>query len=340
MSLSGNALIIRELNTNLVRKALRAMRQATKQKIAEATGLSTVTVATIIQQLVDDKEAFEVEQAPSSGGRPAHQFRFNENFAHVLVLFTHEQAGQDLLHIRVANLNGEVIKAQDVVLEDVQIDSFGPWIESTLKEVPSIRAIGFGLPGFEVAGKIILLDYPALVGAQLSGVYSQKFHLPVVLENDVNAAAVGYCKRKEIQPETTLIYAYFPKKYAPGAGICLDGKLYKGASNYAGEISNLPLGIDWLNPALYQSPEQFCPAIAKTVIAMCSLLNPHLVILHGSFLTDESIKVIRQICSTQLPQTSVPQIYLSKDFPTDYQAGIIAETLNRLEPQLSLVQMV
>ncbi|HEX2981724.1 MAG TPA: hypothetical protein VHO48_15795 [Anaerolineaceae bacterium] len=337
MNRSGNALTMREVNINLVRNSLKARKQATKQQIAEATGLSIVTVATIMQELVEANEIFEVDQAPSSGGRPAHQFRFNADFAHGLALFTHEQDGQDLLHIRVANLYGECVKAQDVVLEDIQLESFAPWIDACLQEYPSIRAIGFGLPGFEVDGQIILLDYPALVGARLTEIYSRRYRLPVIFENDVNAAVVGYCKRKDVPPESAVIYAYFPGKYAPGAGIYLDGNLYKGASNFAGEISRLPLGIDWLDPALYRSAEQFCPAIARVVIAVSSLLNPHSVVLYGSFLTAASIDAIRQICAAHLPQTSVPAILLSEDFTADFQAGMIAETLACLEPRLSLI---
>ncbi|HEX2981856.1 MAG TPA: ROK family protein [Anaerolineaceae bacterium] len=340
MSLSGNALIMREVNIGLVRKALKRLRQATKQQIAEVTGLSTVTVGTIIQQLEGANEVFEVDLAPSSGGRPAHQFRFNENSAYVLILFTHEQDGQDLLHIRVANLYGEVVKAQEVALEDIRLESFEPWIDACLKEYPSIRAIGFGLPGFDVAGKIIVLDYPALVGTRLTDAYTHRYHLPVIFENDVNAAAMGYCKRKSIQTEAAVIYAYFPKRYPPGAGIYLDGHLYKGIRNSAGEISSIPLGIDWLDPLLYSHPEQFCPAIANVVIAMCSLLNPHSVVLHGSFLTEDSIETIHKTCAARLPHTSVPNLILSDDFTSDYEAGMIAETLDCLEPQLSMLHSV
>lgn len=211
MTLSGNALIMREVNTQLVRRSLKDRKQATKQQIAEDTGLSIVTVATIVQQLLDSHEILKVEQAPSTGGRPAQQFRFNEDFAHILVLFTHEHEGKDLLHIRVANLYGECISTGDVVLEDIRLETFESWIEAALREYPSIQAIGFGLPGVDVDGKIILLDYPALVGERLTEFYSRRFGLPVIFENDVNAAAAGYCTRHEMQTDAAVIYAYFPK---------------------------------------------------------------------------------------------------------------------------------
>jgi hypothetical protein len=71
MNRSGNALTMRAVNINLVRNSLKARKQATKQQIAEATGLRIVTVATIMQELVEANDIFAVDQAPSSGGRPA-----------------------------------------------------------------------------------------------------------------------------------------------------------------------------------------------------------------------------------------------------------------------------
>jgi len=67
-----------------------------------------VTVSTILQKLVDDQVAVKANLVASMGGRPAQQFRFNENYAHVLILFTHEQDGIDTLYLRVVNLFGEL----------------------------------------------------------------------------------------------------------------------------------------------------------------------------------------------------------------------------------------
>jgi hypothetical protein len=336
MSVSGNALTMRELNINLVRDAVKSLQMATKQQIAEATGLSTVTVGTLIQQLLESGEIMEVEQAPSSGGRPAHQFTFNANYAHILALFSHKQDDGDLLHIRVANLCGEAVLEREVILEHIDANIFQPYIEECIQAFPTIRAIGFGLPGFEVDGKIIWLDYESLMGVRLTERYAQRYNLPVIFENDVNAAALGYCRRKEIQSDAAVVYAYFPTKYCPGAGIVIDGKLYKGLTNFAGEISAIPFDIDWSDPALYESADRFCPAIAKTLVAISSLFNPHSIVLHGPFLTSESITMIERICAEHIPQSSVPRIHLSEDFLADFQCGIFHQTLAQLDHSLTL----
>lgn len=336
MNVSGNALVMKEMNINLVRRTLKAQQQATKHQIAEATGLSTVTIGTILQKLVEDHIVFEVGLVASMGGRPAQQFRFNENYAHVLVLFTHEQNGLDRLYLRVVDLFGTCIHELDTPLADIHLRAFESHIDAVIEQYSAIRAIGFGLPGVELEGKILLSDYPALVGTAFLEHYRERYQLPVLFENDVNAACVGYCKRNRIVAEAAVVYLYFPQKYPPGGGIYINGKLYKGNSHYAGEVALLPLDVDWRSPELYITFERICDAVAKVIVSTSSLLNPHRVVLYGEFFTTDHLTVIQQKCAVLLPANSIPAVGLAHDFTLDYQEGMIEETLALLEPQLSI----
>jgi predicted NBD/HSP70 family sugar kinase len=336
VTISGNALVMRDININLVRKTLRMKQQATKHQIAEATGLSTVTVGTVLQKLMQENIAFESGLVPSAGGRPAQQFRFNADHAHVLILFMHEQAGLDVLHLRVANLFGAILHQRDLPLTDINLHSFEPYIDAALQAYPSIQAIGFGLPGVEHNGKIVLADYPALVGTDFKAHYQQRYHLPIIIENDVNAASAGYHTRIGLAVEATSIYLYFPQKYPPGGGIYLNGKLYKGYNHYAGEVASMPLGIDWRDPALYTTPDRITDAIARLIIAVSSLLNPQSIILFGSFLTDDHLTRIRQQYLRYPSANAVPLLELTHDFTLDYQNGMIEQALALLEPQISI----
>ena len=334
MSSSANALVMREINVKLVRRALRRKGQATKQQIAEATGLSTVTVATVLQKLIEENAAFDDGFVASMGGRPAQLFRFNENHSHVLVLFTYEQDGADMLHVRVANLNGVPVYAVDAPLTEIGLHTFEPAIDAGLAAYDSIRAIGFGLPGVELGGRILGMDYPALAGTAFADHYQVRYGLPVIVENDVNAASVGYYSRNPLEMDAAALYLYFPQKYPPGGGITLDGRLYKGYSNYAGEVASMPLGIDWHEPTLYTSYDRICEAITTLIGAISLLLNPHRVVLYGAFLTDAHLNEIERRCTARQPVNSVPQLSLTADFTLDYQQGIIEEALALLEPQM------
>lgn len=332
----ANALVMKEYNVHLVRRTLKEMREATKHQIAEAAGLSTVTVATVLQRLIDEQAVFEVGMAASTGGRPAQLYRFNANHAHVLVLFTHEQDGQDVLHVRVADLYGECVYTRDAPLDAIMLTTFEPFIDAALEAHATIRALGFGLPGIELDGKVVGGDYPALTGTDFSAHYQTRYQLPVIVENDVNAACVGYCTRHGIQSPAAALYLYFPQKYPPGGGIVIDGHLYKGWTHYAGEVSGMPLGIDWLDPALYRSPERVTAAIATLITAAGMLLNPQEVILYGAFLTDQHLATVDDLCHAQMPAHAVPRLYRAADFTQDYQDGMIAEALALLEPQIPI----
>lgn len=338
MNISGNALVMKELNIHLVRQALKRLQKATKQQIAEMTGLSTVTIGTILQKLVEEAAVFEEGLVASMGGRPAQQFRFNQDHAHVLVLFTHERDGLDVLHVRVVNLYGECVYEQDAPLSDIHLATFEPYIDAALQAYPTIQAVGFGLPGFEFGGKIIFLDYPALMGTDFIAHYHKRCGLPVIFENDVNAASLGYCKRSALSTEAAVLYLYFPQKYPPGGGIVINGRLYKGLHNYAGEVSMMPLGIDWRDASLYASSERVCEAIAKLIVAAGGLLNPHSVILHGKFLTAAHLEAIEHQTRAHLPPDSLPAIRLANNFTLDYQTGVIEETLALLEPPIRISQ--
>lgn len=335
-TITGNSLVIKEVNINLVRIALKELGQTTKQQIASATGLSTVTVGTVLQQLISQNEAFEVELSSSSGGRPAHQFKYNADYAHALILFPVEANGVIKIHSVIVNLLREIIYKKDWTVLSVDLVAFEKIIDELLLSYPNIQSIGFGLPGAEYGGKVIVSDYKELLNVSIIEHFSSKYKKSVIMENDVNAAVIGYCKRKQISTESSVVYIYFPEHYPPGAGIFINGKLYKGKSNFAGEVSNIPLGIDWTDRNLYTSINRVSEGIAKLIIAVSSTLNPNIMVLYSDFLVNDHITGLLENCRSYLPQNSLPEIHLSENFSEDYLSGMIVQTLKTIESNIIL----
>lgn len=78
------------------------------------------------------------------------------------------------------------------------------------------------------------------LGARLS----EAFHVPVVVENDVRAAAWGEFVAAGRGPEESLVAVFVGTGI--GSGAVLDGRLWRGAGNAAGEIGHtqvVPDGI-------------------------------------------------------------------------------------------------
>jgi predicted NBD/HSP70 family sugar kinase len=301
--------------------------------LATASGLSIVTVAGILGQLVASGEAREVDLVPSAGGRPSRQFEFNADHALVLVTLARESQGRDTVSFRVANLYGHCLATEDVPMTPQSLGDFEPWLDAMMARYPHIRGLGFGLPGMEVEGRIVALDYNALVGAPILDHFQRRYGLPVHFENDVNAAVAGWAKRFPNRVGSACVYLYFPEKYPPGAGLLIEGRLWRGRRRFAGEVAFVPLDVPWGEPRLYTDFDALCRAIARVIAAVCAVINPDTVVLSGEFLTGTHQEAIEDVCRRLLPANALPQTVLSQEFSLDFQAGLIETTLALLEPK-------
>lgn len=318
-------------NIALVRRSLRQLVEATRGQLAQATGLSTVTVAAALDKLCARGEAREVSRLPSQGGRPSLLYRFNGDFAHILGLFTREQDGRDWACLQSLDLYGRAVAALDLALSPASLAGLEAPLDRMIAQDPLIRAIGLGLPGTVAQGIITALDYPALVGLPIVDLLRKRYGLPVLFENDVNAAALGYSQGRPESRGASLAYLYFPQSHPPGAGIIVGGALHRGSQGWAGEIAHLPLGIDWNDPSLYSGPDRGSLVLARTVAAIAAVLNPDQVVLMGEFLGPGQLGDIEALCASLLPPALVPDLALSTDFSGDLQAGLSTLILELLE---------
>ncbi|MBS1696850.1 MAG: ROK family protein, partial [Actinobacteria bacterium] len=111
------------------------------------------------------------------------------------------------------------------------------------------RIAGIGIGGAGVPTEEGGLASAPNLGASegLRGALSARFGCPVVLDNDVNAAALGELaagRGRDIAD-----FAFVAVGTGIGMGLISDGRLLRGAHGAAGEIGHLPFGADPLDPA-------------------------------------------------------------------------------------------
>lgn len=330
--ISGNAGLIKEINLNMIRNILKSNKIASKPHLAELTGLSVVTINSLVNILVASGEILEDEILPSSGGRPAVAFRFNSEFSLALVIYMHEFNEKDTAFVCVINLYGDVIEKSEKPMSRVFNNSFDNLIDELILKYPNIKVISFGMPGEEVDGKLLISDYMDLRDQYFTFYIQKKFHLPVIFENDINAAVAGYCHSHDVSADQCVIGLYFPSKYPPGAGIYINGSLYKGRNGIAGEIKYLPFGIDWDN--FDYDKEQIKQTIIKTVLSFNCMYNPDTIVLYGEGIETSIVTDIKNSCNSQIENIMLPQIVISKDLNADFEVGIKQIALNSLKPTL------
>jgi glucokinase len=101
-----------------------------------------------------------------------------------------------------------------------------------------ILAIGLGIPGKVQAGTVSFAVNLRLESCPLSEILEGVFHAPVILENDVRAAAVGVYQRCQEKKRVKNL-TYLSVGTGISAGVILNGQLYRGSNGMAGEVGHI-----------------------------------------------------------------------------------------------------
>lgn len=113
--------------------------------------------------------------------------------------------------------------------------------------------IGVGVPGAVTAGVVRHALNLGVVELDLAAALEDAWQVPVQVENDVNAAAIGAW---HLLGDGRTSVAYLNVGTGLAAGIILDGRLWRGARGAAGEIGHIgidpagPVGADGLRGGL------------------------------------------------------------------------------------------
>lgn len=329
----GNVNLMKQINLNTIRRVLKESKKATKPQLASLTGLSVVTINSLMEILCQNGEVLEDEQDSSGGGRPAASYIFNEDYSHGLIIYTNEYEKMEVATIAVINLYGDIIEGNEIILHEVYESSFDMTIERMLNQYPNIKAIGMGMPGLEIQGKMELSDYKKLEGKGFIEYLRNKFRIPVVFENDINAAVRGYCTSQQ-KEDKNVVAIYIPIKHPLGVGIFINGDVYKGKDGFAGEAKYLPDGINWRDPAFVS--ENISSAIENLIITFTCLLNPDHIVIYRENLNQEDIPPILEKCKEVIDVKMLPEVAVSKEFSIDFANGIKQIALGLLEEEWQL----
>ncbi|CAM3593712.1 ROK family protein [Marinicrinis lubricantis] len=322
---------MKEVNINHVRRIMKEIGAATKPELSKLTGLSVVTINSIVRELLSSGELVEDELVSSGGGRPAVTYRFNSNFSHALVIHFHEKQGKDTAVITVMNLHEDLLMRNEHTFERFDMKLFYEMIEEALSHFPSIKVIGIGIPGQAVGGRITISDYEDLLGVPFVEELQNQFGLPVILENDVNASISGYCFRNQMSEEQCVLGIYFPEKYPPGMGIWLNGSIVKGKHGMAGEIQFLPLDVNWRQLV---EKEQFVRTACKVIQSINAVLAPHYIVIYRENVDANLLFQQWESFVHQYEIPSTPEIVISNTFHHDFEYGMQRLTLQQLQPAM------
>src|SRR6478609_299248 len=241
----GSQSSLHRANLERVLRAVRMAGSLTQAEIARSTGLSAATVSNIVREL---KESGTVVVADtSSGGRRARSVSLSGDAGIVVGV----DFGHTHLRVAVGNLAHRVLAEESEPLDvDVSaqqgFDRAERMVERLLGQAgfPADKVIGVGLgvPGpidvetGALGSSAILPGWTGVVpGQELTG----RLSMPVHVDNDANLGALGEMVWGRGRGVKDL--AYIKVASGVGAGLVINGQIYRGPGGTAGEIGHITL---------------------------------------------------------------------------------------------------
>lgn len=245
--------ISRQFSQRFVMEAIVQGGPISRASIAKVTGLSKQTVSEIVRDLEEDGWVRETGRTSGHIGRTAVTYELVVDAAYIVAI----DLGGTKVRVAVTDLSGHIVAEDTAPTDPRGGDHIVMQIAGRAFSVADnagvprekLRLAVVGVPGApdNRTGRVLLA--PNIYGFDTMNVLQalkNTFGFDVVLENDVNLAALGESWQGQGQGIDNL--AYVALGTGIGSGLILGGNLVHGAVNAAGEMGFLPIGADPFDP--------------------------------------------------------------------------------------------
>lgn len=217
---------------------------ASRAELSRATGLAPSTVTSLVAALVAEGVVRAADSAgPGGVGRPGQRITLGRRAGVVVGV----DLGRRHLKVAVADLSHSLLARREVakpVEQDAAADielirvEFARALSDAAVTRDEVLALGMGLPGpvhtsGELGDSTIL---PGWVGVRAEEALQEALEMPVSVDNDANLGALSESKWGAGATVSDLVY--LKVSTGIGAGLVIDGRLFRGAGHTAGEIGH------------------------------------------------------------------------------------------------------
>ncbi|MFB9347781.1 ROK family protein [Streptomyces heliomycini] len=248
--LGVNLPALRSHNTALVLDLLRTAgaEGISRLELAERTGLTPQAVSKITARLRADGLAAEAGRRASTGGKPRTVLRLVPEAGHAVGV----HLDRDEVRAVLVDLDGAVVDRRRAPLDlgagaDAVLARVAGVVEALRVPAPagadrSPLGVGVALPGPLDHHRGVLhrvTGFPEWDGFPLRDALARRLGVPVVVDKDTNAAALGLAVGGEGGS-----FAYLHLGTGLGAGLVIGGSVHRGTRTGAGEFGHQVIQLD------------------------------------------------------------------------------------------------
>lgn len=243
MKQSWNQSSMKHENKRLVLQQIIADEPISRADLAKRCGLNKATVSSLVAELMDDSLVKEAGIGESSGGRRPVLLYFSRDTGYALGLNVEAASVEAALtDLRGAIISQETFPAGDTAYESTlrTMEEALDWAQKVVPASPhGIIGVGVAVPGMiDRSGTVLNAPNLQWRDRPLKHDLEDRLKLPVLIENEANACAYREYQTRSDADESLV---YISIGTGIGAGIVLNGSLYRGQSGYAGEIGHMTL---------------------------------------------------------------------------------------------------
>ncbi|MGW1075652.1 ROK family transcriptional regulator [Streptomyces sp. NPDC002537] len=245
----ANLAALRDHNTGVVLGLLRdaGAEGASRAELAARTGLTPQAVSKIAARLRTAGLATDAGRRASTGGKPPTVLRLVPDAAHAVGL----HLDRDAMTATLVDLTGAEVATRtaplafgagaDAVLDAV-VREVGALLGAGGSARGAVLGVGVAVPGpLDHRSGVLhrVTGFPQWDGFPLRDALAGRLGMPVVVDKDTNAAALGLLPRAGAGS-----FAYLHLGTGLGAGLVLNGGVHRGARTGAGEFGHQVLQLD------------------------------------------------------------------------------------------------
>jgi len=244
---TANKKLIKRINTNAILNIIRTEKLISRADLSKILKLNPATISSNVADLLELGIIREKGSGDSSGGRKPIMLELNSS--NVFVVGVHTELTK--VNIGIVDINGKVIltkkyryetipenEDRNIILQKIT-DGIEDIIKSSKIDRKKIIGIGVGLHGLVNAATGESVFAPAFHWHHIfvKDLLYKKFEMPIIVDNDVRVMALGEKWFGGAKSSDNFILINVGQGI--GGALFIDGNLFFGKSNGAGEIGHI-----------------------------------------------------------------------------------------------------
>jgi predicted NBD/HSP70 family sugar kinase len=213
-------------------------------EMAQHTGLTVQTMSNVVGRLEQEGFVHSIGRKEAKRGQPPKQYAVNDEA--LCSVGVHLERGY--FSVLLSDLSGRVLRWESAALvsaePELALKEIGQAVSALAATAPApVVGVGLALPGplSLVEGRVRSVpNYPGWDDVPVGQLLRDATSMPVLIENDATAAAIGVMRHGRGRDCGDFFYIYFGTNL--GGGIISDSTALRGATANAGEFGRLLVG--------------------------------------------------------------------------------------------------